>query len=44
MRHVTCTACRCALGSTDDPFDAVLLAWRHRRQLRNGPAFGATSG
>ncbi|MGA2520462.1 MAG: hypothetical protein ABSG81_06550 [Acidimicrobiales bacterium] len=44
IRHVSCTACRCALGSTDDPLDAVLLAWRHRRQSRHGPAFGATSG
>ena len=43
-RHVSCVACHCALGSTDDPMEAFLIAWRHRRALRSSPRIGATPG
>ena len=33
-RRVTCADCDRDLGATDDPFDGVLLAWRHRRAVR----------
>jgi hypothetical protein len=33
-RAVSCNACRCDLGSTDDPLDGFFMAWRHRRVIR----------
>ena len=33
-REVSCSACACSLGRTDDPLDAFLIAWRHRRTVR----------
>ena len=42
VRQVSCTACDRHLGTTDDPVHAVLMAWRHRRALRQGSAAGAT--
>jgi len=33
-RKVLCVACGESLGSTDDPVDALLIAWKHRRRNR----------
>lgn len=33
-RKVVCVACGESLGTTDDPIDALLIAWRHRRKDR----------
>jgi hypothetical protein len=33
-RQVLCRACGGAVGTTNDPIDALLIAWRHRRQVR----------
>jgi hypothetical protein len=33
-RHVLCLQCGGPLGTTNDPVDAFLIAWRHRRQVR----------
>ncbi|HUI02031.1 MAG TPA: hypothetical protein VLZ77_00695 [Acidimicrobiales bacterium] len=35
-RTVTCRSCACDLGTTDDPFDGIFMAWRHRRVIRRG--------
>jgi hypothetical protein len=43
-RQVTCTSCRCDLGRTDDPLDAFMIAWRHRKQLRRPPSMGTAAG
>jgi len=40
-RELSCSMCRCTLGSTDDPFEGFLMAWRHRRALRGQPRVGA---
>jgi hypothetical protein len=37
MRKVLCLACGEAVGATDDPIDALLLAWRHRKADRTQP-------
>lgn len=34
-RKVLCVACGASLGTTTDPLDALLIAWRHRRQRRS---------
>ena len=33
-RTVTCRSCPCDIGTTDDPFDGIFMAWRHRRVMR----------
>lgn len=33
-RTVYCRTCGEVLGMTDDPVEACLIAWRHRRQVR----------
>lgn len=33
-RTVSCRACGEAIGTTDDPIDALLIAWRHGRAQR----------
>jgi hypothetical protein len=33
-RAVSCQTCSRDLGTTDDPVDGFLLAWRHRRAVR----------
>jgi hypothetical protein len=33
-RKVLCGACGEAVGTTDDPVDALLIAWRHRKDRR----------
>lgn len=33
-RRVWCRACGAQLGESDDPVDAVLLAWRSRRHMK----------
>lgn len=43
-RELSCTMCHCALGSTDDPMEGFLMAWRHRRQLRHQPRMGTAPG
>jgi len=34
-RKVLCVACGEALGAADDPVDALLIAWRHRKKGRS---------
>jgi len=34
MRKVMCVTCGQAVGAADDPIDALLIAWRHRRGER----------
>ena len=36
IRKVLCISCGEPLGSADDPVDALLLAWRHRK-IRRAP-------
>jgi hypothetical protein len=31
---VLCIACGESIGTTDDPVDALLIAWKHRRRNR----------
>lgn len=33
-RHVLCLSCGGPLGTTNDPVDALLIAWRHGRKVR----------
>jgi hypothetical protein len=33
-RQVSCRACGLVLGTTEDPIDALLVAWRHGRAER----------
>lgn len=33
-RSVYCRTCGQVLGTTDDPLDAFLIAWRHHREVR----------
>ncbi len=33
-RSVYCRTCGEVLGTTDDPLDACLIAWRHLREVR----------
>ncbi|MGH9018613.1 MAG: hypothetical protein ACRDY1_12760 [Acidimicrobiales bacterium] len=34
-RKVLCAQCGTAVGTTNDPVDALLIAWRHRRERRS---------
>jgi hypothetical protein len=34
-RKVLCNTCGQAVGTADDPIDALLIAWRHRRGERH---------
>lgn len=43
QRTISCTTCGCGLGTTDDPVDAVMMAWRHRRELRTTSHMGVTT-
>ncbi|HTT87035.1 MAG TPA: hypothetical protein VMF60_06695 [Acidimicrobiales bacterium] len=36
-RTVSCRACGEVIGTTDDPLDALLIAWRHGRAQRVRP-------
>ncbi|HMK62406.1 MAG TPA: hypothetical protein VK386_02205 [Acidimicrobiales bacterium] len=33
-REVSCRVCGAQFGHSEDPVDALLVAWRHRRHMR----------